>query len=684
MTTAKLKEDKTLTGEEYKVLHEVEQKIKDLAVDKHQKKEEEEIRRPDDANQNSKEQVSSVNTEETAAQRRQRMIRLHLLLLEHASYCNSSECSSSHCAKRKQELEHISSCREGFKGGCLDCTEMLNMIRIHAMSCETSHCKVPRCELAKQRMRQRRSEQSKTENPTTTAVAQTTAIVKEDDTVMKNQRANCHSNRLVTKGSDAAFQGIQDKIQEIDAMLSSSDEERETFYAFMLWSLSDEANLNPKKFAKHASGMAKLLIAGKISIQNLIMKRRQTLTKFENSIKDFEYRESMQILYSGLNFSSPEDKDKFQQQLKKAVFSRLRKKSPMYMIFFDSFQQIFPKWQNSSKVCLDDNCIFAVTSREEFGKLCSNMLKDKIGDPEMALNEQAKKSEKVNHKYYMHPTARKEYFENGFAYAHIRLKSILTLYEESHRCWSCNRLHGKGVETKALICAGCKCAVYCSKECQVKDLKDGHHKQYCGTIDKLWSLYQCKRKRVGRALQKGRIFTKPVIINGIEKECFLRPCEYIDYHVISSSQNVEDRLASMDIFYENIARLSCGGKHVLFGNDIISSRLEEELIKGYEVVEFEPESLTKDDRMSMLIAARLLQYKESDLTALDLGCNDISVDRFIALYILLNRQSSLKFECFDKFLNEAKLLKELKKKSESNFRDLMEALKSISSIVDNL
>ena len=186
MTTSNLKKESTVTGDEYKGLREVEQKMEDLAIEEHRKEEDEKSRLGDE-NQNSKERDQSVNTEETDAQRRARMIRLHLLLLEHASYCNSSKCHSN-CAKRKQELEHISSCREGFEGGCIHCTEMLNLIRIHAMSCETSNCKVPRCELVKERLRKMRSEQSVNDNPkpaaaTAAPTTLATANIKKNSTV---------------------------------------------------------------------------------------------------------------------------------------------------------------------------------------------------------------------------------------------------------------------------------------------------------------------------------------------------------------------------------------------------------------------------------------------------------------------------------------------------------------------
>ncbi|GFH47827.1 hypothetical protein CTEN210_04303 [Chaetoceros tenuissimus] len=287
-------------------------------------------------------------------------------------------------------------------------------------------------------------------------------------------------------------------------------------------------------------------------------------------------------------------------------------------------------------------------------------------------------NEKLFQKYYLHPSARKEYLEKENIYAEKLLSSVLALYEESHRCWRCNRLHGKGIETKALICAGCKCAAYCSRECQIEHWKQGDleqkhilnsHKEKCKGIDETWSAYQIRKKSVGRAHLKGRTCTKPITVNGIEKECFLRPCEPLDYFLCTTSyeSNKNALCASMDIFYENIATLACGGKHLIFGDKTISSVLEEQIRTHYEGVlsEFDPGTLKEHEISAMARTGKMLQYKESYLAKYDLMSvrSSLSVDRFITLYICfepLGLGKRILGENVNKFEIEKILLRELK------------------------
>ena len=74
----------------------------------------------------------------------------------------------------------------------------------------------------------------------------------------------------------------------------------------------------------------------------------------------------------------------------------------------------------------------------------------------MVSDNYQEKSEKkdfvVFQKYYMHPTAREEFLKENVN-AEKTLFFVLSLYEEMHKCWRCNQLHGKGNETKSLKCA---------------------------------------------------------------------------------------------------------------------------------------------------------------------------------------------------------------------------------------
>ncbi|GFH44495.1 predicted protein [Chaetoceros tenuissimus] len=525
-------------------------------------------------------------------------------------------------------------------------------------------------ELAK---RQEAARKSATENPNR-ADSNLTAAVAPSSAVASTSQSQDESK---TKSRVAKRQ------LQIDAILST-DEEKEAFEEFMIWSLSDEAEMNPKKFAKHASGIAKLFIAGEISIRKLLNKRRATLTKMEMKTKEYEYQECFQFLFSEMNFGSPEYEDDFRQQIYQTLIKRDRiehSETPMYMVLYDSFQEVLSKWSNASKVCLDDDCIFAGASREEFDKLFSHILQEKIKYQVDSGNKTGMMKDKLFQKYYLHPFARgEEYLGKGRVYANNILNSVLRLYEESHRCWRCNQLHGQGNETKALICARCKCAVYCSKECQEKHWKKGEefshsHKKCCeGGLDERWSVYKSNTKRVERALRKGRIFTKPLIVNETEKECFLRPYESFDYFLCKPS-SLHALCESMETFYKNIATLACGGKHLLFGDETISSQLEEKIRICYEdvIFEFDPGTLKEEEISDMERTAEMLRleesywtkyhtlwYEESYWTKYHTKRSSLSVERFITLYICLGFHPGKKRGNLDKFKIETNFVQALR------------------------
>lgn len=62
------------------------------------------------------ETTQSVTSKLTAAviEERQRSIRLHIQLLEHATECNSGTCASSNCQKMKGFLSHERQCQEKY------------------------------------------------------------------------------------------------------------------------------------------------------------------------------------------------------------------------------------------------------------------------------------------------------------------------------------------------------------------------------------------------------------------------------------------------------------------------------------------------------------------------------------------------------------------------------------------
>lgn len=235
-------------------------------------------------------------------------------------------------------------------------------------------------------------------------------------------------------------------------------------------------------------------------------------------------------------------------------------------------------------------------------------------------------------------------------------------------------MHGKGNETKTLICYRCECATYCSKECQTDHWKGGEeyinsHKKICDTVSEIWCAYESKRKRVDKAIRKGRIFTKPIIINGIERQCFLRPSEKFDYTLCGNScDSLNNALcSSMDAFYKNIATLACGGNHLVFGNETISPQLQEKIQIFHEdlLSDFDPKTLKEEEISAMERTAELLQYWDRYWTDHNRvhKRSTLSVDRFITLYICYEPFDLVKQGAggyLDKFEIEANVLKQLK------------------------
>ncbi|GFH58364.1 hypothetical protein CTEN210_14840 [Chaetoceros tenuissimus] len=444
-----------------------------------------------------------------------------------------------------------------------------------------------------------------------------------------------------------------------------AEEDEEEFIEFMLWSLGkNKADLTPKSFAKSAPRMAMKLIASDVSIQGLLERRKETIETIEKGIQCIEARE----LFKGIKIDHDEMIGEFEQQLYENLSNYVKefKNTP---ISYDSFQENISKLANKGGICLDDSFYFKL-SRVEFDELFRRMVEKQVSQS----SQYGGTFEKIIQNYYMHPTAREESHKEADVYAQKTLVSLLKLYKEMHKCWRCNQLYGKGNETKSLNCASCKCAVYCSRECQKKHWKEGTrpHKECCQAIGSAWSAHERRKKRIGRAFKEGRIINKPVIVNDIKRECFLRPCEPLDYNICANRIFITEKyianaaVASMNTYYQNIATLACGGKHLLFGDDTISSCLEEKIRNGYEDVisEFDPESMMENEVMELHLVAGMLQYKESDLTKECTIRSYVSVDRFITLYICYVH-FDLGKETFggtmNKFIIEMKFLEELKK-----------------------
>ena len=106
-----------------------------------------------ESSQNDKSGGGSALTEGERRER-QKNIQLHIQLIEHASRCQSSSCSSSNCAKMKSYLKHGKTCKQKAIGGCKICRRIWTLLRIHAQHCRTSLCPIPQCMAIRERIRQ--------------------------------------------------------------------------------------------------------------------------------------------------------------------------------------------------------------------------------------------------------------------------------------------------------------------------------------------------------------------------------------------------------------------------------------------------------------------------------------------------------------------------------------------------
>ena len=251
---------------------------------------------------------------------------------------------------------------------------------------------------------------------------------------------------------------------KIDNVIAEEDEEE--FYEFMLWSIGkNKADLTPKSFAKSAPRMAMKLIASDASIQGIWEKRKEMIEMIENGIQHIEAR----ALLTGIKIDHDEMIDEFRQQLNESLSKYVKKfkNTPISAFLYDSFREVISKFANKGGICPADSFYFEL-KRVEFDELFRRMI-------EKTLKQSYQSDgtfEKIIQKYYMHRKAREESHKEADVYVQMTLAFLLKLYKELHKCWRCNQLYGKGNETKSLICASCKCAVYCSRECQVNHWKE--------------------------------------------------------------------------------------------------------------------------------------------------------------------------------------------------------------------
>lgn len=91
-----------------------------------------------------------IVTEEQRKER-ERSIKLHMQLLNHAASCGG--CESKNCTKMKEFLNHEKSCDKKVAGGCRICSRMSNLLHLHARQCKLENCKVPHCTTLREQFR---------------------------------------------------------------------------------------------------------------------------------------------------------------------------------------------------------------------------------------------------------------------------------------------------------------------------------------------------------------------------------------------------------------------------------------------------------------------------------------------------------------------------------------------------
>lgn len=108
---------------------------------------------------NGKDGGGTSGLTEAQRQQRQRNLMLHIQLIEHASRCNSTTCSSSNCAKMKNYLQHAKVCKTKVQGGCRICKRIWTLLRIHAQKCKDAVCPIPQCMIIREKMRELQKQQ---------------------------------------------------------------------------------------------------------------------------------------------------------------------------------------------------------------------------------------------------------------------------------------------------------------------------------------------------------------------------------------------------------------------------------------------------------------------------------------------------------------------------------------------
>lgn len=105
-------------------------------------------------------EASSEN--EQSREERERSLKTHIALLEHAGSCEGSpSCALQNCQRMKSFFQHVRSCETKPKKDCRICSRLLSLCAVHARMCAIrDSCPIPFCDQIRERhMRLRKQQQ---------------------------------------------------------------------------------------------------------------------------------------------------------------------------------------------------------------------------------------------------------------------------------------------------------------------------------------------------------------------------------------------------------------------------------------------------------------------------------------------------------------------------------------------
>lgn len=428
----------------------------------------------------------------------------------------------------------------------------------------------------------------------------------------------------------------------------------DVFEEFLKWSLSDKEDINARKFEKKAPRAAELLKEHNPNtiVKRLVKKREERLEELEKQSNEYDTNLYRNILIESMTgyFKSEGEKFDFGQQLDAAI-KRKEKKIPLSTLALKvTFEEVAEKWAKQRIISLENNRYY---QKDPF-TILKLIEEDKVNMIKMESDifqryEEIK--EKLVYKSYA-----KTHFMN------YDIGDTLFMYACNFRlrytCWCCCRDYH-------LICSSCKCARYCSKECQVKHWKTDHKKK-CKYIGDTWSLYLSNKQRLHKGVKDKRIWTDKLYFDADEnsRECFLRPSPSIDTF-LSSMVNMDSYSSPLHKFYEQMAILSCGGKHPLFGNETVNPALNlflehlgsdcndedltlptdgnKMLLTNLLRLSFKNQKIEQNEIDAMVkyafeIFADLPGHNESswkeriEIAQKETKCNSLTLDKFLTLY----------------------------------------------------